>query len=281
MDPKQPSLTALGAAAYRAAHQVLDAGDIFRDPMALAILGPEAEVMVARISAGPGSGRLRNFMAARSRYAEDCFAAAVARGVRQIVVLGAGFDTFALRNPHAHLGVQVFEVDHPATQAWKRQRLAELGLAPPRPIAFVAVDFETGSLAEGLSASAFDPARPAFFLWLGVVPYLQRAAIDATLGFISGLPQSEVVFDYSEPLESYTAEHRAEVSALEARAASLGEPWLTHFKPGDIKRELAACGFGEQEDLGVPEIARRYPGASTQAGASGAGPHVIHARRVA
>ena len=89
-----------------------------------------------------------------------------------------------------------------------------------------------------------------------------------------------MVFDYSEPLGSFTAKHRAEVSELEARAASLGEPWLTHFKPGDIKRKLAACGFGEQEDLGVPEIAQRYPSASTQAGASGAGPHVIHARRV-
>jgi methyltransferase (TIGR00027 family) len=108
LDPKQPSRTALGAAAYRAAHQVLDGGDIFLDPMALAILGPEADVMVERISAGPGSGPLRNFMAARSRYAEDCLAAAVARGVRQIVVLGAGFDTFGLRNPHAHLGLQVF-----------------------------------------------------------------------------------------------------------------------------------------------------------------------------
>ena len=101
MDPKQPSRTALGAAAYRAGHQVLDAGDIFEDPMAMAILGPEAAVMVERISAGPGSRPLRNFMAARSRYAEDCIGAAVARGVRQIVVLGAGFDTLALRNPGA------------------------------------------------------------------------------------------------------------------------------------------------------------------------------------
>lgn len=281
MDPKQPSLTALGAATYRAAHQVLDAGDIFQDPMALAILGPEAEVMVARITASPGSGRLRNFMAARSRYAEDCFDAAVARGVRQIVVLGAGFDTFALRNPYAHLGVRVFEVDHPATQAWKRQRLAELGLEPPRPIDFVAVDFEAGSLAEGLAASTFNAARPAFFLWLGVVPYLRQAAIEATLAFVSTLPSAEVVFDYSEPLESFTAEHRAEVAELEARAASFGEPWLTHFEPADIKRQLEAFGLSEQEDLGVPEIARRYPSASTQAGDSGAGPHVIHARRAA
>lgn len=279
MDPKQPSRTALGAAAYRAAHQTLDAGDIFADPMALAILGPEAPVMVERISAGPGSKRLRNFMAARSRYAEDCLAAAVARGVRQVVVLGAGFDTFALRNPHAPLGLQVFEVDHPATQIWKRQRLNQLGLAPPRPIAFVAVDFETGNLAEGLAASAFDTARPAFFLWLGVVPYLHQAAITATLAFISSLPKAEVVFDYSEPVESFTAEHRAEVAELEARAASLGEPWLSHFQPAVIRDKLAALGFRELEDLGVSEIARRYPSASTQADASGPGPHVIHARR--
>jgi methyltransferase (TIGR00027 family) len=128
VDPKQPSLTAVGAAAYRAAHQVLDAGDIFRDPMALAILGPEAEVMVARISASSGSGGLRNFMAARSRYAEDCFDAAVARGVRQIVVLGAGFDTFALRNPYPQRTRAGYEPQSPPPTSRSRR------LRIPRPL---------------------------------------------------------------------------------------------------------------------------------------------------
>jgi methyltransferase (TIGR00027 family) len=219
-------------------------------------------------------------MAVRSRFAEDCLGAAVSRGVRQAVVLGAGFDTFALRNPHSHLGLRVFEVDHPATQAWKRRRLSEVGLAIPASLSFAAVDFETDDLGQGLSDAGFKSDRPAFFIWLGVVPYLGRAAIAATLRYIASIPESEVVFDYSEPLENYPPERRDEIAALGARTAEIGEPWLSHFDPDEIERELRGYGFGDLEDLGTSQTAIRYLGAPAGGPSGGPGPHIIRAARM-
>jgi methyltransferase (TIGR00027 family) len=129
----QPSHTARGAAAYRALHQTLEGGAIFSDPFAAKILDDETRATLEETAADPSLRPMRLFIAARSRFSEDTLAAGVARGVRQIVVLGAGLDTFSLRNPHAGLGVRVFEVDYPATQGWKRERLKQAGLAvPPR-----------------------------------------------------------------------------------------------------------------------------------------------------
>ena len=123
MDEKEPSRTALGAAAYRAAHQTVEGGTIFADPLAHAILGANADAIIAQFAAAdPAQTSMRIFMAARSRFAEDCLALAAARGVRQAVILGAGLDTFSLRNQSRGQGLRVYEVDHPATQIWKRKR---------------------------------------------------------------------------------------------------------------------------------------------------------------
>jgi len=276
MNERQPSQTALGAAGYRAAHQTLEGGKVFSDPLARTILGDDADAIIAGLSAGPAHQRTRVYIAARSRFAEDCLGAAVSRGVRQAVVLGAGFDTFALRNPHAELGLRVFEVDHPATQAWKRRRLAEVGLGIPSSLTFAALDFESDDLGRCLRDAGLAPDRPAFFIWLGVVPYLGRATIAATLRYIAGIPASEVVFDYSEPLENYPPERRDEVAALAARTAEVGEPWLSHFNPDEIDRELREFGFGDIEDLGISELAVRYLGDRAR-GPSGPGPHMIRA----
>ena len=257
MKERQPSWTAMGAAGYRAAHQVLEGGKVFTDPFARTILGREADVIIARLSADPAQRPIRIFMAARSRFAEDCLGVAVSRGVRQAVVLGAGFDTFSLRNPYSELGLRVFEVDHPSTQAWKLKRLAEAGLAVPASLAFATVDFESQGLSRGLVAAGFKPDRPAFFVWLGVVPYLEREAIAATLGYIASVPGSEVVFDYSEPLENYPPERRGAVAAVSAWAAEIGEPWLSHFDPAEISQNLREYGFQDLEDLGLAEISIR------------------------
>ena len=279
MNERQPSRTALGAAGYRAAHQQLEGGKVFSDPLARTILGDDADAIIAGLSADAAQQRMRIFMAARSRFAEDSLGAAVSRGVRQAVVLGAGFDTFALRNPYSDLGLRVFEVDHAATQAWKRRRLSEVGLAIPASLTFAAIDFETDDLGRGLRDAGFDPDRPAFFIWRGVVPYLGRAAIAATLRYIASVPKSEVVFDYSEPPENYPPEWRAAIVELGAFTAAIGEPWLSHFDPDEIAQELRGYGFGDLEDVGMSEVAVRYLGAPASGPDAGAGPHMIRAAR--
>jgi methyltransferase (TIGR00027 family) len=196
------------------------------------------------------------------------------------VLLGAGLDTFSLRNPHAGLGVRVFEVDYPATQGWKRERLKQAGLAVPASLTFAPVDFERQSLADGLTAAGFQRDRPAFFQWLGVVPYLTREAVSATLDFIAGVAESEVVFDYAEPFENYPSERRAHVMAVAARAASLGEPWLSLFDPVKLSEMLRSEGCVVVEDLGRPEITERFYGGLNQDIGNGAGPHVVRAQKI-
>jgi len=280
-DPMQagrPSRTAFGAAAHRAAHQILDRGVIFPDPFAVAVLGEDGDAAVERL-ADPSHQIMRLFIAARSRFADDALSAAVARGVRQTVILGAGLDTFCLRNPHSNVGLQVYEVDHPATQAWKRSHLHGLGFNLLPSVTMAPVDFESQGLADGLASVGFQAERPAFFAWLGVVPYLTKEAISKTLEFIASVPASEVVFDYSEPLENYDPERRAIVEARAANAASVGEPWISFFDPLVLSRELHQGTFEEVEDLGLAEIADRYFGRLVTETIK-PGPHVVHARRV-
>src|SRR5579863_130495 len=183
MQEGQFSRTAQKVAIRRAAHQLLDDPRVLDDPLALRIIGAEA---AAALRSSPRenhdfSRAFRAFMAVRSRYAEDQIAQAVANGVNQCVVLGAGLDTFACRNPHPEL--HVFEVDHPATQAWKREQLRAAGIAIPESLTFVPVDFERQVLADELRQADFRE-EPVFFSWLGVTPYLTHAAFTTTLSFI-------------------------------------------------------------------------------------------------
>src|SRR5579859_7537091 len=153
MRDAQPSRTAQRVAMRRAAHQLLDEPRVFDDPLAVAIADSESEQ--SPDAQKPFSRALRAFIAVRSRYAEDQLDAAVKRGVRQYVVLGAGLDTFAYRNPFESAGLHVFEVDHPATQEWKRMRLNESCITVPREVTFVAVEFESQSLDDRLELAGF------------------------------------------------------------------------------------------------------------------------------
>ena len=272
MTPGQPSRTALRAAAHRAAHQTCEGGRVFRDPLAPAILGDEPQsVLGPDLDAAPVRS-MRLFIAARSHFAEQRLAAAVARGVRQYVVLGAGLDTFALRNPFADL--KVFEVDHPATQAWKRERSREAALAPSQTLTFAPVDFERQTLAAGLAAAGFQAGEPAFFAWLGVVVYLTRTAVFETLAYIAG-GAHEVVFDYGEPNAAFPKDRQPWLAAREARLAQMGEPWLTRFEPPELATKLSELGFDEVEDLGPGEIAARF---LDLPGREGPGGHLVSAR---
>ena len=185
MQTGRASRTALRVAQRRAVHQVLDQPCVLTDPIAIPLLGPEFSYDAAG-EMHPFARAFRAFMAARSRYAEDRLAACVALGVTQYVILGAGLDTFAYRNPFPEL--RVFEVDFPATQEWKRALLAAADIAVPANLTFVPLDFEHMTLAAGLAGAGFDSSKPAFFGWLGVVPYLTLPAFRATLETIAALP---------------------------------------------------------------------------------------------
>ena len=260
---------------HRAVHQTLEGGVIFTDPFAMQILDDEARAGLPGLADDPAHRPMRLFIAARSRFSEETMAACVARGVRQIVILGAGLDTFSLRNPH--VGVTVYEIDYPATQAWKRERLAHAGIALPHALTFAPVDFERQSLGEGLAAAGFRADQPAYFQWLGVVPYLTREAIVATLHFIAGIKTAEVVFDYAEPFENFPPPMRANLTAIAERAAALGEPWLSMFDPPDMAALMQARRFADFEDVSRAQLAARYYGELGQGLLSGPGPHVVRA----
>jgi len=241
----QPSRTAFAAARARALHQLADPPPVFIDPLALPILGVDPAELTQPDDAQ--ARRTQLFVALRSRFAEDAIADAVLSGTRQVVVLGAGLDTFGYRNPHA--GVRVFEVDHPDTQAWKRARLADAGIDIPPSLIFAPTDFEHQRLEDGLMAAGFDRTRPVIFVWLGVLQYLTGEAVSATLGFVAGQnARAAVVFDYREPPSTLTGQGRAEFDSRARRVADLGEPWLTFFTPTEVADELTTIGFATVAD---------------------------------
>jgi len=279
MKSHEPSRTALLIARQRAAHQLLDHGSILDDPFALRVLREDVKDVLQFASAHPLASIGRLFTAARSRIAEDALSSDIERGVRQVVILGAGLDTFALRNPHSAREIRIFEVDHPATQAWKIERLAEAQIALPPWLMFVPVDFERDDLGEKLAAAGFDPNAPAFFSWLGVVPYLTKDAIGSTLDFIEPIRNSEVVFDYMEPPRAFSEEMRELVAKRTEELEKVNERWASRFEPAGIAALLRSRGFCEIEDFSYQEIRSRF-GHAVQGLAPGeAGLHVVHAGR--
>ncbi len=263
MEENRPSATAQRVAMQRATHQILDDPKVFDDPVALRIIGREnASALQAdphRFEATPLSSYLRAFVAARSRYAEDELILGVQRGVCQYVILGAGLDTFAYRNPYPGGVLHVLEVDHPATQAWKRARLEEIGIPLPVNLRFAPIDFETQTLEEGLRSAGYDPSKGTFFSWLGVTEYLTTEVVMATLRFIASVPAgSGIVFDYMISPSLLTPDQRSRFDALARRVASAGEPWQASFDPRLLAADLRAMGFGYIEDLGPEEINARY-----------------------
>lgn len=263
MDAARPSRTALRVALRRAAHQLYDAPPlVFEDPIAVPILGETYGEELRRTPTRPDrpfSVGLRAFLIGRSRYAEDMLAHAVAEGVTQYVLLGAGLDTFAHRNPYP--GLRVFEVDHPATQQWKRELLQTSRLPAPANLTYAPVDFECQSLPEQLVSVGFNPAVPSFFAWLGVIPYLTLDAFRSTIAFIGTQPAgSGVVLDYGQPRSALPFLERLAHDSLAERVQLAGEPFQLFFTPAEIGVELSSNGvaFRNFEDIGSAEINARY-----------------------
>lgn len=278
MEHGTPSNTALVVAALRAAHQTHDDGRVFRDPFAEDILGPESAPLMMGLPMVPGHRTMRFFMAARSRYAEDALSEAVGRGCRQAVVLGAGLDTLGLRNPHRAVGLRIFEVDHPATQADKHRRLLRFGPKLPTNLSLVPAVFGEDDVAAALVAAGWRADEPTFFQMLGIVIYLPVAVRRMLFGFVGGLPAPELVFDYTVPPEDQDPKGRAVTERLMAEAAKTGEPWLGLATPAVLAAELADLGFSEIEDLDLQNLRLRYLG-EPSAESGEFGPHVLRARR--
>lgn len=258
----RPSRTALRVASLRAVHALLDEPLVLDDPLALRLLGPAREAALRADPFAlndPIARGLRAALVARSRFVEDELARRIAAGVRQVVLLGAGLDTFAYRRRDLDPGLQVFEVDHPGTQQWKRQLLAEAGIGVPPGLRFVPVDLERGDLGEALAAAGFRADRPACVGWMGVTPYLTADAVMGTLRSLAGWATGGCVyFDHRIPPSLMGPVERAVDEAIGQAAAAAGEPWLSSFDPADLQRQLLGLGFAAAVSVASDELNARY-----------------------
>ena len=265
MNEEHWSATAEGAAIMRALHQSLDDDPkILVDPIAPRLIEPDGEFYKGALAGFERlppqlKARYRSLFVMRSRYAEDCLAESFSNGVRQYVILGAGLDTFAYRQPLWARPLRVFEVDHPATQQWKRRRLAAAGIAIPGNVSLVAVDFESVTLTRGLSGAPLDFTAPTLFALLGVSQYLTQASLDLTLRFVLSMPaSSEIVLSFVLPESARPPDEAALVAASSARSAEMGEPWLTAFLPDELVAKLRAMGFSRVAHLSPDAATQRY-----------------------
>jgi methyltransferase (TIGR00027 family) len=265
MDEERPSFTAEGPAIMRALHQTLaEEPKILNDPIALRLVDPQSEIYNSRVELLerlPELARLRfqAMFVMRSRYAEDCLAEAFRGGVRQYVLLGAGLDTFAYRQPLWANELRIFEVDHPGTQRSKRKRLTDASISLPDNVAFVPVDFEKISLATALKRAGLDLGAATFFSMLGVSQYLTAVALDETWRFVvSRTKGSQIVFSFVAADGVLPADDIALVKALAARSAAVGEPWLSRFLPEQLIAKLTEIGFSKVFHLTADKANKLY-----------------------
>jgi methyltransferase (TIGR00027 family) len=246
MQENNSSQTALATAYLRASHQIIDFGPkVLVDPIALTILGPDAEERIRGSKdkyLSPEVKALRAHVVLRSRYTEDRLESSIERGICQYILVGAGFDTFAFRQPLWASGLRIIEVDHPDTQRLKQSKISNAGIAIPENVAFVGINFEQESLEEGLVRAGVCTDKPTFFSWLGVTMYLTEAAIDATLRCMAAFPgKSEAVITFrQQPPAQSTASH-----GLAERVSEAGEPFVSHFTCESFKDKLLTAGFNE------------------------------------
>jgi len=253
----------MGTAYMRAAHQLFDSPPrILEDPVAVLLLGPTALQRIhdsADRYRTPDACALRAHIVLRSRFAEDRLAAAVLRGVTQYIILGAGFDTFAFRQPAWAQALKIIEVDHFGTQVVKRSKLTTAGLAMPKNVDFANIDFEHESLRDGLLRYGVSLNEPTFFSWLGVTMYLKEDAIDAVLQSAAAFPAgSEIVLTFAQPPEPVGGAASDSLSILAKRVASVSEPFVSYFEPDAFEAKLRCAGFSKVEFLSPAEAEALY-----------------------
>lgn len=292
---EQGSLTAVTAAKWRAAHLLLD-GDlkIFRDDFALRFSGADSEasfrenleVTLAAVAAKAGSDAAqksfrvaRSSMLARSRYAEDALSQAIARGIRRYVILGAGLDSFAWRRRDLAAAVEVFEIDHPASQKWKQQRLRELGLDQPSNLTFLPVDFERQTLVEGLRDGGYPLGKPAFISWLGVTQYLTKETVLDTLKQVASLAAgTEISFTFIVPQNLWIGDDQRMFPIATGSAAASGEPWISFFEPSELISRLRELGFTEVTHFSPDDSNRVYFAGRSDGLRATSGEHMMRAQ---
>jgi methyltransferase (TIGR00027 family) len=256
------SITARGAAGLRAAHVLLDEKPpILDDRVSVHLLEPGAAESInahAERFAEPASRALRCEIAVRNRFAEDRLRSEVSSGrVGQYVILGAGLDTFAYRQPAWAAGLRIFEVDHSASQADKRIRLRRAGIEPPANVRYVEADLESNSLLDDMVAAGLDPARPAFVACLGVLIYLDEPAVYRIINAVGSLaPGSRFVFTFSRP--DGTTSRPASPDSAGGRAAAAGEPWRTRIEPRIVDARLREAGFSTVDFLYSDHVRELY-----------------------
>jgi methyltransferase (TIGR00027 family) len=283
MGENQVSRTALWNAYLRAYHAIHDTPKIFDDFLAYHLLAEEKRASFDKqmvtdlkcfnpalaasfpdIAAAKAyiikSSAAASITLSRARYTEDSLEEAVRQGVKQYVILGAGMDTFAFRRPEMLEQIQVFEVDHPATQAFKRRRLTELGWECPAQLHFVPVDFTQDCLIEALTRSAYDQQAPSFFSWLGVTYYLPREAVFATLQAIADIASSgsTVIFDYMDTNAFVPEKAAPRVQILLWAVKREGETMKAGFDSSTLAADFARLGLRLLEDLNPADIQERF-----------------------
>jgi methyltransferase (TIGR00027 family) len=270
------SRTAIATSLMRAAHTRLDPRPLIEDSWGDLLIPASARELVSdesllRSHAYPN-------VITRTRYTEDALQAAVAAGIRQYVMIGAGFDSFALRRPAYAADLQIFEIDFPATQTLKLERIKACGITLPDSVHFIGADLSSESLAAALARSPFQAGELTFFSWLGVTMYLTRAANLATLRSIASCApaRSELVFTYFD--ESLFQGQSEAFRELEKRVAAIGEPFLSGFDPGALAADLAACGLCLVEDLNGGEVGARYDVTGERGLGQSSTSHIAYAR---
>jgi methyltransferase (TIGR00027 family) len=262
MIPRRPSNTAIMTAAARALHREEPPPCVLDDHLAPGLAGEEGAAITRRLRDELSAEEMLacgRWMCVRARLVEDVVERAVAGGTHQYAILGAGLDSFAYRRPDRLAPLRVFEVDHPASQLWKRERLAELGVSLPANLIFAPVDFETQTLSAGLMEAGFDFGTGAVFSWIGVTMFLTLEAIEATLETVAACaPGSRIVLTYNPPLSALRDEELAMQRRVSGLAGEMGEPFISLFTPGEAEALLLRCGFGEVEHFGPAEAIRTY-----------------------
>ena len=269
MKNRQRNSTAEVTAAMRAVHLLYHQPVVISDPCALQLTSPDLgrvcenrffQWLVRREFISESLRPITAQVVSRAKYAEEKLEQAVSKGISQYVVISAGFDSFCLRRPDFSAGLQIYEIDHPATQQTKQKRLMEMLDHSPKGVEFLAVDLEKQTIADALSVSSFLKDERVFFSWLGTIPYLSKDAVFTVLRDLASFAArgSEIVFDYSIPTYLWPPEERQSLGRIMRIIERRGEPVISFFEPDAFPNQVSPLGYHIFENMSPTELNKKY-----------------------